>query len=152
MEIKSIRTGIDFAVGKIPQRITFIYVKDLARVAFDALEKTSIQNKEYFVADGDVYTDEEFAHLIQKILGKKFVLRGRIPLWLVKTACICSETIGRMFNKSMTLNSDKYIILKQRNWICDITPLQDDLYFVPSYNLEKGLKEAIGWYKENGWL
>lgn len=152
VEIKSISTGVDFAAGSMPQRITFIYVKDLARVAMDALEKEEIRNKEYFVSDGDAYTDESFARLIQQILGKKFVLRGRIPLWVVRIACSCSESIGKLFNKSMTLNSDKYIILKQRNWICDISALQDDLNFVPEYNLEKGLKEAIKWYKENGWL
>ncbi|MCC8155639.1 MAG: NAD(P)-dependent oxidoreductase [Tannerellaceae bacterium] len=152
MEIKSINAGIDFVVGRTPQRITFIYVKDLAYIAINALEKKEIKNKEYFVADGDIYTDEEFARLIQKIIGKKFVLRGRIPLWLVHIACICSEQIGKFLNKSMTLNSDKFIILKQRNWICDISPLQDDLNFKPSYNLEKGLEESIQWYREKGWL
>ena len=38
MEIKSVKSGFDFAVGFTPQRITFIYVKDLATVAFLALE------------------------------------------------------------------------------------------------------------------
>jgi hypothetical protein len=33
--------------------------------------------------------------------------------------------------KSMTLNTDKYLILKQRNWICDVTPLQKDFGFIP---------------------
>ena len=39
MEIQSVKSGLDFAVGAIPQRITFIYVKDLATVAFLSLEK-----------------------------------------------------------------------------------------------------------------
>ena len=38
MEIQSVKSGLDFAVGAIPQRITFIYVKDLATVAFLSLE------------------------------------------------------------------------------------------------------------------
>lgn len=152
MEIKSIQSGFDFAVGSIPQRITFIYVKDLATAAFLALENEQVQNKEYFVADGDVHTDESFARMIQDILGKKHVLRARIPLGLVHIACICSEWIGRLLKKSMTLNSDKYIILKQRNWICDVTPLQEELGFRPAYNLRKGLEESIAWYKERGWL
>ncbi len=152
MEIKSVRSGFDFAVGRTPQRITFIYVKDLARVAIEALGNDKARNKEYFVADGDVYTDESFARLIQKLLGKKRVFHARIPLLLVRLACICSEWAGRISGKSMTLNTDKYIILKQRNWICDISPLQDDLNFSPVYNLEKGLAESIDWYKQNGWL
>ena len=152
MEIQSVKSGLDFAVGAIPQRITFIYVKDLATVAFLSLEKEEIKNRHYFVADGDVYTDESFARMIQDILGKKRVLHARIPLGLVRIACHCSEWIGKLLKKSMTLNSDKYIILKQRNWICDVTPLQDDLGFIPAYPLRKGLEESIEWYKKEGWL
>lgn len=152
MEIKSVKSGLDFAVGAVPQRITFIYVKDLATVAFLALENPAILNRHYFVADGDVYTDESFARLIQDLLQKKHVLHARIPLALVRVACQCSEWIGKLLNKSMTLNTDKYIILKQRNWICDVTPLQDELSFTPVYPLRRGLEESIEWYRKEGWL
>lgn len=152
MEIKSIQSGFDFAVGFTPQRITFIYVKDLATIAFLALENGTVKNREYFVSDGDVYTDQEFAHLIQEVLPKKYVLRARIPSGLVYLACLCSEKVGKLLKKSMTLNSDKYKILKQRNWICDVTPLQDELGFTPTYNLRKGLEESIAWYRKEGWL
>jgi len=50
------------------------------------------------------------------------------------------------------LNRDKYNILRQRNWRCDISPAQRDLGFKPEYDLERGVKETIRWYKENGWL
>lgn len=152
MEIKSVKSGFDFAVGYTPQRITFIYVKDLARVAFLALENEAICNRHYFVADGDVHTDESFARMIQELLGKKHVLHARIPLGLVNVACHCSEWIGKLLNKGMTLNTDKYIILKQRNWICDVAPLQDELGFTPEYPLRKGLEESIEWYRKEGWL
>lgn len=152
MEIKSINSGFDFAVGRTPQQITFIYVKDLVRVALDALIRPEVRNKEYFVADGDVYTDESFARMIQKLLGKKHVLHARIPLSLVHAACLVSEQIGKILNKSMTLNSDKYKILKQRNWICDIESLKKDLNFKAEYPLYRGLEESIKWYRENGWL
>ncbi len=152
MEIKSVKSGFDFAVGFTPQRITFIYVKDLATVAFLALENEAVRNRHYFVADGDVYTDESFARMIQEILRKKHVLHARIPMGLVHIACQGSEWIGKLLKKSMTLNTDKYIILKQRNWICDVTPLQDELGFVPAYPLRRGLEESIEWYRKEGWL
>lgn len=152
MEIKSVKNGIDIAVGFIPQRITFIYVKDLATVALDCLEKENIKNKEYFVADGDVYTDSGFASLIQTVLNKKQVFHARIPLAMARMACVVSEGVGKVLKKSMTLNTDKYHILKQRNWICDIEPLKKDLDFKPSYSLRQGLEESIEWYKKEGWL
>ena len=152
MEIKAVQSGWDLKAGFTPQRITFIYVKDLATVAFLALENAEIQNKHYFVADGDVYTDESFARMVQDILQKKHVWHARIPMKIVHAACFCSEWLGRLQKKSMTLNTDKYQILKQRNWICDIAPLQKDLGFTPAYSLRRGLEESIAWYKEKGWL
>ena len=143
MEIESIRSGFDFAVGMKPQHITFIYVKDLAEVAFQALEKETVLNREYFVADGDVYTDTQFARLIQDILQKKRVFRMRIPEWFVFIVCLCSEWTGHLTGRAKTLNTDKYKILKQRNWICDTEPLRKELGFKPAYRLRKGLEETI---------
>jgi nucleoside-diphosphate-sugar epimerase len=42
--------------------------------------------------------------------------------------------------------------MKQRNWVCDITPLQHDLGFRPDYRLKEGIEKTVRWYKENGWL
>ena len=152
LAIKSVAYGLDFAVGFVPQRLTFIYVKDLARAVFLALEKEDILNKEYFISDGDVYTDKAFVRLILQTLGKKHALHVRIPLFLICGICFCSELIGKLLHRGMTLNSDKYLILKQRNWICDVEPLRKELGFVPEYRLDRGLDETIKWYKERGWL
>jgi nucleoside-diphosphate-sugar epimerase len=143
MEIRSIRAGFDFAAGMKPQFLTFIYINDLAEVAFRALEIESVQNRAFFVADGDVYTDEQFARLIQEILGKKHVMRLRLPLWAVYVSCLCSELFGRITGRAMTLNTDKYKILKQCNWICDTAPLSAELAFKPAFDLRRGLQETI---------
>lgn len=152
LEMRSVKAGFDFVAGRVPQRITFIYVKDLARVVFLALEKEEIRNRHYFVADGDVYTDEEFARMVQRILGKRHVWRARVPLWIVRIACQVCEAFARLTGRPTTLNTDKYRILRQRNWICDVGPLREDLGFEPAYTLRAGLEESIAWYKKEGWL
>jgi UDP-glucose 4-epimerase len=40
----------------------------------------------------------------------------------------------------------------QRNWQCDIAPLQEDLGFMPEWQLERGVKACMEWYKENNWI
>lgn len=152
LEIKSVAGGLDVAVGFTPQRITFIYVKDLARAAFLALEKAGVENRTYLVADGDVYTDSAFARMIQEVLGKKRVVHARLPLVLARAACYCSEGFSRLTGRPTALNTDKYHILKQRNWICDITPLREELGFTAEYPLRRGLEECITWYRQAGWL
>jgi len=143
MEIESIRSGFDFAAGMKPQYITFIYVRDLVDVTFQSLENDTILNRAYFVADGDVYTDTQFARLIQDILQKKHVFKARIPLWLLYIVCLCSEWMGHLTGKAQTLNTDKYRILKCRNWICDTEAIYKDLNFRPKFDLRRGLEETI---------
>ena len=79
-------------------------------------------------------------------------LRVKAPLWVLRVVTTIGEYMGRITGKISALNNDKYNILKQRNWQCDITPAQQELGYAPQYNLERGVKETIAWYKQEGWL
>lgn len=149
--IKTVKSGLDVGAGFKPQHLTFIYVRDLVEAAFLGLE-SSIKNKAYFVADGDVYTDKQYTALVKEVIGKKCVLSIKVPLWLLKIISVAAESISKLTKKPSTLNQDKYKIMKQRNWECDITPLVNDFGFDPEYKLKKGLIESVEWYKDNGWL
>lgn len=151
MMLKTVKSGLDVGAGLKPQHLTFIYVRDLVDVVFKALE-SPLANKAYFVADGDVYTDKEYTALIKEILGKKHVISIKVPLFILKTVSVLAESLSKLTKKPSTLNRDKYIIMKQRNWECDVYPLMRDLDFRPQYNLKKGLEESVQWYKGNKWL
>ncbi|MGL5705585.1 MAG: NAD-dependent epimerase/dehydratase family protein [Tannerellaceae bacterium] len=151
LNVKAVKSGIEVGLGFRPQQITFIYVTDLVKAAFLALE-SPLRNKAYFVADGDVYTDAEYSAMLKELLGKKHSLKLRLPLWVGKVACFASEQVGKLTGNVPTLNLDKYKILKQRNWKCDIEPLRKELGFEPEYPLRRGLEACIKWYKEAGWL
>jgi len=148
---KSIKNHVDFSVALKRQDITFIYVKDLVEIIFLALE-SPISRKAYFASDGGVYCSSTFSDLIQKELGNPFVMHFRCPLFILKTVSLLAEFFAGCFGKSSTLNSDKYKIMKQQNWQCDIAPLQSDLNYQPKYSLEEGVRETIAWYKKEGWL
>lgn len=148
---KSILNHMDFSVGFKRQDLTFVYVKDIVQAVFLGIEK-QVSRRAYFLADGKVYKSRTFSDLIQKELGNPFVIRLKCPLILLKVVSLLAEFIATRSGKSSTLNSDKYKIMKQRNWQCDITPAMKELGYVPEYDLEKGVKEAIAWYKNEGWL
>ncbi len=147
----SIKKHIDFAVGYKQQTITFIYVKDLVKAVYLALE-SDITNRSYFVSEPRGYNSRSFSNYIQENLGIKRVLHITAPLWLLKAISLVSENIARLTGKPATLNSDKYKIMKQRNWLCDTTPIERELGFTADYSLEKGTKETIEWYKKEKWL
>lgn len=149
--IKSIASGFDFSVGYRRQMLTFIYVRDLAAAVFDALE-SGVRRKSYLLTDGKTYTQSEFRRITKQLLGKRFVIPFKAPLWIVRIICTIAERIAAAKGKASTLNRDKYVILRQRNWTCDISDAVNDFGYRPRYDLRRGLEETIGWYRDNGWL
>ena len=148
---KSILRHADFSVGYRRQDLTFVYVKDLVRAIFLGIEK-EVTRRAYFLTDGKVYKSRAFSDLIQKELGHPFVIHIKCPLIVLKVISLLAEFVAGRSGKGSTLNSDKYKIMKQRNWQCDITPTIEELGYAPDYDLEKGVRETIAWYKEEGWL
>lgn len=149
--VKSIERHLDFRAGLSEQYITFIYVKDLVKVIFLAIEK-GVKRRAYCVSDGEVYESRTFSKLIQKELGAPFVISFACPLFLLKVISYIAVFFSSLTGKTSTINPDKYKIMKQRNWKCDITSLKEELGFKPDYMLEDGVKEMMIWYRENNWL
>lgn len=148
---KSIKQHVDFAVGYSRQDLTFVYVKDVVQAVFLAIEK-GVNRRAYFLTDGGVYSSSAFSALIRKNLGNPVVLRIKSPLFVLKVVSLAAQFIAARSGKSSTLNMDKYKIMKQRNWQCDIAPTTNELGYKPAYNLERGVAETIAWYKQEGWL
>ena len=148
---KSIKGHSDFAVGYKRQDITFVYVKDVVQAVFLALDKGE-NGRQYFLSDGEVYQSTTFSDLIYEELGRPWWIRITAPVWVLRIVTFFGEYIGRMTGKVTALNNDKYNILKQRNWRCDIQPAIDELGYQPTVKLEQGVNETIQWYKDHGWL
>ena len=148
---KSIKQHSDFAVGYQQQDITFVYVLDVVQAVFLACERGQTGRK-YFLSDGEVYQSATFSNLIRKELGNPWWIRITAPIWVLRIITFFGDKWGHITGKISALNNDKYHILKQRNWRCDIEPARRELGYEPKYTLEKGVPLTIKWYKENGWL
>ena len=148
---KSIKQHSDFAVGYQRQDITFVYVTDVVQAVFLALEKGE-NGRKYFLSDGEVYQSTTFSDLIHEELGRPWWIRITAPVWVLRIVTFFGEYVGRMTGKVTALNNDKYNILKQRNWRCDIEPARKELGYDPKVQLAEGVKTTIKWYKDNKWL
>ena len=148
---KSIKGHTDFSVGFKRQDITFVYVTDVVQAVFLALDHGR-DGRKYFLSDGNVYQSSDFSNLIHECLGRPWWIRIKAPVWVLRLVTFFGEHIGRTTGKISALNNDKYNILKQRNWRCDIEPAVDELGFHPQVDLDKGTRKTIDWYRENNWL
>ena len=151
MMAKSIKAHTDFAVGYRQQDITFVYVTDVVQAVFLAMEKGRTGRK-YFLSDGEVYQSSTFSDLIRQELGNPWWIRITAPLWLLRIITFCGEWVGHLTGKVTALNNDKYNIMRQRNWRCDIGPARQELGYAPQVKLPEGVRRSIQWYKDNKWL
>ena len=135
---KSIQKHVDFFGRFSTPGLDFcLCERTLCRRFFWEWRKKVVQ-KAYFLTDGKIYKSRAFSDLIQKELGNPFVLHLKCPLIVLKVISLFAEFIATRSGRSSTLNSDKYKIMKQRNWQCDISPVMKELGYVPEYDLEKG--------------
>lgn len=151
MQIKSIKGHVDFAVGFQRQDITFIYVTDVVQAVFLAFEKGQTGRK-YLLSDGEVYQSATFSDYVHEELGRPWWIRITAPVWVLRIVTFCGEYWGRWTKKMTALNNDKFNILRQRNWRCNIEPARHELGFEPKVKLKEGVHRSIVWYKENGWI
>ena len=151
---QSIKQHTDFAVGFRPQEITFVYVADVVQAVFLACERPAeeVVHRAFFLSDGQSYNSRAFSDLLQREMGTRHVLHIKAPLWFLRTVCAVNGTVCQWLGKLTTLNMDKYHILAQRNWNCDIEPARRHLTYNPQWTLDAGVRESVRWYKEAGWL
>lgn len=147
----SIKKGFDFSVGYRRQQLSFLYVEDLAAGIYDALEKGAL-DQVYIIGETASYTQKEFRKLASDAMNKKFVIPVRLPLWAVRIVSALCEKIGVARGKPSTLNSDKFRIMAQRNWLIDVSKAKDSFGFKTETDLKSGIEKSIKWYREEGWL
>ena len=148
--LQTINKGLEPYIGSFDQQISFIYVKDLAKIIVDSLF-SSVTNKQYNVSDGGVYNRYALAEGVKKAMHKK-TFKFHLPVFVVAALASLMEMLYKSSDSSPALNKEKMNELTAINWACSIDNVKRDLGFNPRYNLESGLAETINWYKINKWL
>jgi len=143
--------GLDAYIGRRPQKLSFIYVKDLVDALLLACERPREGLDAFNLTDGQVYSRYAMADAFRKITGKR-PMRVHFPYAVVEKAAQMSQWLYRNSQKTPVLYPERLNELTAENWGCDISPAERALGFRPKHGLEEGLRETLLWYKENKWL
>jgi len=146
---KQLKTGIEPYIGKTAQKLSFIYVKDLAAITVRSLDMC--QQNIYNLSDGNFYDKYELGNIARKVLNLKTVI-FHLPVIFVKFIAAVSKNVSSLRGKASALNPEKVKELMALNWFCSIDKAKHDLGYYPRYDLDAGLEETLKWYKDNKWL
>jgi UDP-glucose 4-epimerase len=146
---KQLTRGLEPYMGKVEQKLTFIYVKDVAKAAIKSLYDGN--NTDYNLSDGNFYSKYELANLAKEALSLK-TFKFHLPVIFVKTIAFVSEKVSSLSNKAAIINMEKLNELMAVNWSVDTEKAKSQLGFYPAYNLQTGLIETLKWYRANDWL
>jgi nucleoside-diphosphate-sugar epimerase len=145
-----IRRGIQPRVGTHRQKLSMIYVKDLATAALDLIALPQAKSC-YIASDTQAYDQEDLGAIISRLMGRR-TLHLRVPIPVLRPLINASEAAHRLFGQHPFLSVDKLREIEAANWLCDSSGLWNDLGRKPAYTLEHGLKETWEWYREHGWV
>jgi len=143
--------GLDLYIGNKPQKLSFVYVKDLVDVLLQGCVLPQEGLQFYNITDGQVYSRYRMAEIFREVFQKK-LWRMHVPYGMVKVVADVSQRLYRSSSKTPVLYPERLKELTAENWGCDISKAKEVLGFNPIYDLEKGLRETLLWYKENNWL
>jgi nucleoside-diphosphate-sugar epimerase len=149
--LRSIHRGMEPYIGRVAdQKLSFVYVKDLAEVVLNSLF-FYVSQMTFNISDGGNYDQYELATISKQILNKK-TIRFHLPYNMVKGMAFALEKWSGWRGKTPVLNREKLHELTAVNWQCSIEKARMHLHFRPQYSLEQGLRETLQWYRSNKWL
>lgn len=147
--LKSVSNHLELYIGSSQQQLSFVHVSDLVDAIFLAMESEA-RHQNLLVSDLNVYTAKEVNQLIKQTLHKRTV-SIIIPSSIAEIVAALSEGIGKLRGKVSVLNRERLKEFKALNWSVDCSEMAA-LGYQPQYDLDKGLKDAIAWYREHGWM
>jgi dihydroflavonol-4-reductase len=144
------RRGLAIEISGGDRYLNLCYVADLAAALLIAASRPTRSGSIYFVAERKSYSWSEFGALLLSTVG----VPGRtvtIPYRAAYLLGLASE-IGSLFTRKPALTSrQKVREAAQRNWLCNVGKIENDLRFRAEYPLQKGLELTWQWYRQNNW-
>lgn len=148
--LESLAKGRFVPVGNGANRRTLVYDKDAARAAVLALRHPNAAGKIFNVTDGTFHTVSEIVATICASLDRK-PPQVALPVGPARLAAGIIEDTARIFGLKSPISRatiDKYI----EDIAVDGSLIQQELGFVPDYDLESGWRETVAEMRRLGEL
>ena len=148
---RMVAKGKFFIIGDGQTKLSPVYVEDVARGLILCAERIENAVGEVFiVSGGNTVTLEYLASTIAKEAGVS-ILPFKVPAGLARFGAIVCETLCKPLGIEPPIHRRRLDFFL-RNQAFDTSKIQNTLKFVPLVDVLTGVKRAVSWYKEQGWL
>ena len=130
--------------------LSLIHSSDLVRGFVQAAESEKAVGNTYSIASDEFYTWDRLIPLIGKAVGRKHILKLKLPHFLVLSVAGISGLFGKLSSKPPVFNYEKGIDFIQNYWTCSIEKAKRELGYAPKVDLREGMKRSIAWCRANG--
>jgi nucleoside-diphosphate-sugar epimerase len=146
---KAIAGGKFVVMGKGRSWLHPTYIDDVIQAFELALTIEQAIGQVYIIAAERAVTVRELADQIADTLGVKRPFSIPVGVgWLLAEIC---EFLDRLLPIEMPFNRARFkYLVENRNF--DITKAKKELGYHPQFDLEKGIKATIDWYRKEGYL
>lgn len=147
---KQVERGFDIYFGNRSRWFSGLYVDDMVSSILFAATCEGTIGRGFFVCDGVPITWERFQRTIVEASGKR-VRTLDLPGVLVDIAAMGGELVTKLDRKPRLFNRQKAKMGKQDAWTCRSDALRG-FGWESVFDVERGVRESLGWYRARGWV
>jgi len=130
----------------------WIYATDCACSCLCAIDADVPSGSTYFVDDGcGPIAQRQMLADAENALGTRAPIRANLPASVLTTVARGLELFGRVANRPVMLTREKANMLLM-HWVCSSEITRRELGWEPRVTWSDGVRRAVNWYRENGWL
>lgn len=139
------------AVGSGETLIQFAHVKDVVQGFVLALEREAAVNQTFIVSEDKWYTYNQVYGILRDLTGKG-PPKLRLPPLLAKLLLLPLELYDRLTGEGNLMHRTALVDSVTRHRAYSVEKAKRELGYTPSYDLRRGLRETLEWYREHGYL
>jgi dihydroflavonol-4-reductase len=134
-----------------PKRISIVHVRDLVAGIVAAAEAPAAANEVFYLANEAAVEISDVMGMVQRSLGKR-ALRVGIPDRVVRFLGGVVEDAASLVGKRSMFGRDKALEMTQKAWCCSPAKAARLLGWRAAQPLERGMADAVAWYRSQGLL
>ena len=136
--------GIAPVIGSDENRLSLLYVTDLAEAIVRLLDREMPSRRAYELHDGHAggYSWQEIIDAVRRLTGRS-VIRVKIPDAALRLAASFNLAAARVLRRAPMLTPGKVRELTHPDWVADNSALTSDTDWLPKVTLADGLRRTF---------